>query len=42
MKVYITTTVNFGDKQAGCMAIVAARETASMSEEILREAAWFL
>ncbi len=33
MKVYITTTVNFG-----CIAIAAARETASMCEE----AAWFL
>ncbi len=28
MKVYITTTVNFGDKPAGCIAIAAARETA--------------
>jgi hypothetical protein len=42
MKVYITTTVNFGDKKAGCIAIAAAREMASMCEEILREAAWFL
>ncbi len=25
MKVYITTTVNFGDKPAGCIAIAAAR-----------------
>jgi hypothetical protein len=41
MKVYITTTVNFGDKPAGCIAIASARETASMCEEILREAAWF-
>jgi hypothetical protein len=29
MKVYITTTVNFGDKPAGCIAIAAARETAA-------------
>jgi hypothetical protein len=28
MKVYITTTVNFGDKPAGCIGIAAARETA--------------
>jgi hypothetical protein len=39
MKVYITTMVNFGDKLAGCIAKATARETASMSEEILREAA---
>ncbi len=32
MKVYITTTVNFGDKPAGCIAIAAARETAAMDE----------
>jgi hypothetical protein len=42
MKVYITTTVNFGDKPAGCIAIAAARETASMDEGKYREAAWFL
>jgi hypothetical protein len=42
MKVYITTTVNFGDKPAGCIAIAAARETASMDEGEYREAAWFL
>jgi hypothetical protein len=42
MKVYITTTVNFGDKPAGCIAIAAARETASMNEDVYREAAWFL
>jgi hypothetical protein len=42
MKVYITTIVNFVRKTAGCIAIAAARETASMCEEILREAAWFL
>ncbi len=41
MKVYITT-VNFGDKPAGCIPIAAARETAWMSEEILKEATWFL
>ncbi len=42
MKVYITTTVNFGDKPAGCIAIAASRETAAMDEGEFREAAWFL
>jgi hypothetical protein len=42
MKVYITMTVNFGDKPAGCIAIAAARETAPMDEGEFREAAWFL
>jgi hypothetical protein len=42
MKVYITTTVNFGDKPAGCIAIATARETAAMDEGEYREAAWFL
>ena len=42
MKVYITTTVNFGDKPAGCIAIAAVRETAAMDEGEFREAAWFL
>jgi hypothetical protein len=42
MKVYITTTVNFGDKPAGCIAIVAARETAAMDGSEFSEAAWFL
>ncbi len=42
MKVYITTTVNFGDKPAGCIAIAAARETAALDEGEFREAAWFL
>jgi hypothetical protein len=42
LKVYITTTVNFGDKPAGCIAIAAARETAAMDEGEFREAAWFL
>ena len=27
-KIYCTTTVNFGDKPAGCIAIAAIRETA--------------
>jgi hypothetical protein len=42
MKEYITTTVNFGDKPAGCIGIAAARETAAMDEGEFREAAWFL
>jgi hypothetical protein len=28
VSVYVTTTVNFGDKPAGCIAIAAVRETA--------------
>ncbi len=42
MKVYITTTVNFGDKPAGCIAIAAARETADRFGAEYPEAAWFL
>ncbi len=42
MKVYITTTVNFGDKPAGCIAIAAARETAERFGAKFTEAAWFL
>jgi hypothetical protein len=41
MKVYISTTLNFGDKPAGYFAIAAARETVSMSEGIFKEAVWF-
>ncbi len=38
MKVYITTTVNFGDKPAGCIPIAAARETAErFGAEFLRQ-----
>ena len=29
-KVYCTTTVNFGDKPAGCLAIAAIKETADL------------
>jgi len=39
---YVTTTVNFGDKPAGCIAIAAARETAEMFGRGKEEAAWFL
>jgi hypothetical protein len=42
MKVYITTTVNFGDKPAGCIAIAAERETAERFCRMHLEAAWFL
>jgi hypothetical protein len=42
MKVYITTTVNFGDKPAGYIAIAAARETAERFGAEFPEAAWFL
>ncbi len=42
MKVYITSTVNFGDKPVGCIAIATARETAPIDEGEFREAAWFL
>jgi hypothetical protein len=37
-----TTTVNFGDKPAGCIAIAAARETAERFGAKFPEAAWFL
>jgi hypothetical protein len=36
MKVYITTTVNFGDKPAGCIAIAAVRETAALKGRVQR------
>ncbi len=41
MKVYITTTVNFSDKPAGCIVIAAERETVERFGGHL-EAAWFL
>jgi hypothetical protein len=40
--VYVTTTVNFGDKPAGCIAIAATRETARMFGGGKDNAAWFL
>ena len=40
-KINVTTTVNFGDKPAGCIAIAAVRETAEMFGRD-SEAAWFL
>ena len=40
--VFITTTVNFGDKPAGCIAITAVRETARKFQEKSPEAAWFI
>jgi hypothetical protein len=42
VKVVVTTTVNFGDKPAGCIAIAAVRETASMFGENKPEAQWFI
>ena len=40
--VYVTTTVNFGDKPAGCIAIAAVRETAAKFGAGKEEAVWFL
>ena len=40
--IYITTTVNFGDKPAGCIAIAAVRETAGMVKDEYPEASWFI
>jgi hypothetical protein len=40
--VYVTTTVNFGDKPAGCIANAATRETARMFGGGKDNAAWFL
>jgi hypothetical protein len=42
LRVYVTTTVNFGDGPAGCIAIAAMRETAERYGGDLPEAAWFL
>jgi hypothetical protein len=42
LRVYVTTTVNFGDRPAGCIAIAAMRETAQRYGGDLPEAAWFL
>jgi hypothetical protein len=42
VSVYVTTTVNFGDKPAGCIAIAAVRETAEMFGEGKPEAKWFI
>jgi hypothetical protein len=42
MRVYVTTTVNFGDRPAECIAIAALRETAERYGGDLPEAAWFL
>ena len=38
-KVYVTTTVNFGDKPAGCVAQTAVRETAKLYRQIDEAAA---
>jgi hypothetical protein len=42
MRVYVTTTVNFGDRPAGCIAIAALRETAERYGADLPIAAWYL
>jgi hypothetical protein len=42
VKVFITTTVNFGDRPAGCIAIAAVRETAAMFGDDKPEAQWFI
>jgi hypothetical protein len=42
MRVYVTTTVNFGDRPAGCIAIAALRETAERYGADLPTAAWYL
>ncbi len=42
MWVYVTTTVNFGDRPAGCIAIAALRETAERYGADLPIAAWYL
>ncbi len=39
--VYMTTTVNFGDKPAGCMAIAATREMPRMFGSGKDDTAWF-
>ena len=41
-KIYITQTVNFGDKPAGCMALTCVRETADLYKNIDQEAAYKL
>jgi hypothetical protein len=38
----VTTTVNFGDKPTGCIAIAAIRETAERFGGDYPEASWFL
>ncbi len=42
MRIYVTTTVNFGDRPAGCIAIAALRETAERYGADLPTAAWYL
>ncbi|OBQ32928.1 MAG: hypothetical protein AN484_27580, partial [Aphanizomenon flos-aquae WA102] len=40
--VYVTTTVNFGDKPAGCVAIAALRMTAAKYGDKYPDAQYFL
>ncbi len=42
MRIYVTMTVNFGDRPAGCIAIAALRETAERYGADLPTAAWYL
>ncbi len=42
MRIYVTTTVNFGDRPAGCIAIAALRETAERYGADLPTAVWYL
>ncbi len=42
MRVYVTTTVNFGDRPAGCITIAALKETAERYGADLPIAAWYL
>jgi hypothetical protein len=41
-KVFVTTTVNFGDRPAGCIDIPAVWETVEMFGQDKLEAKWFL
>jgi hypothetical protein len=40
--IFVTTRVNYGDRPAGCIAIVAVRETADRFGKGKETAAWFL
>jgi hypothetical protein len=42
VKVFITTTVNFGDQPASCIARAAVRETAALFRAGKPEAQWFI
>jgi hypothetical protein len=40
--IFVTTRVNYGDRQAGCIAIAAVHETATRFGKGREMAAWFL